>query len=334
MSQGVSNTGILMVGHGSPRAEANQGFIAMVGRVAARLGMEILPTFFSIAKPCIEDNVALLAERGVRHIVIMPYFLYTGQHVSKDIPELLATCRSCHPEVMIEVLATLEGEQVLVDVVAERLMVFSPSSPLPTLGEAIQRRSHEIIDSQLGEMPGCDPSHRAIIRRVIHSTADFSFAGSMRIHPEAVARGVAALAAGKPIICDVRMLAAGITHSKSEVVCAIGAPGVLELARERKITRSAAAMEILAGRLDGAIVAIGNAPTALWKVMEIAASAGARPALVVGLPVGFVGARESKLALMESGLCYISNTGPRGGSPVAAAAVNALALLGKESKDV
>jgi precorrin-8X/cobalt-precorrin-8 methylmutase len=333
MMQAGDNTGILMVGHGSPRAEANSGFIAMVGRVAARLGREIVPTFFSIARPSIEDNVAELAARGVRHIVIMPYFLYTGQHVSKDIPELLERCRREHPEVAIEVLETLEGEQVLVDVVAERLMPFVPASPLPTLGEAIQQRSHEIIDSQLGEMAGCDASHRAIIRRVIHSTADFSFAGSMRIHPQAVARGLEALAAGKPIICDVKMLAAGITHSKSEVVCAIGEPGVVERARERKITRAAAAMEMLAGRMDGAIVAIGNAPTALWKVMEIAAAGGGRPALVVGLPVGFVGARESKLALMESDLCYISNIGPRGGSPVAAAAVNALALLGKESKN-
>ena len=95
---------------------------------------------------------------------------------------------------------------------------------------------------------------------------------------------------------------------------------------------AAAAMDKLAGRLDGAIVAIGNAPTALWRVMEIAAHGGGRPAVVVGLPVGFVGARESKQALIESDLCYISNIGPRGGSPVAAAAVNALAALAKEDK--
>jgi precorrin-8X/cobalt-precorrin-8 methylmutase len=293
----------------------------------------VVPTFFSIARPSIEDNVAMLAGRGVKHIVIMPYFLYTGQHVSKDIPEVLEKCRSRHPQVRIEMLGTLEGEGALVDVVAERLMPFAPSAPLPTEGEAIGRRSHEIIDSQLGEMAGWDASHRAIIRRVIHATADFSFAGSMRIHPQAVERGLGALSAGKPIICDVRMLAAGITHGESEVVCAIGEPGVVEQARARGITRAAAAMEMLAGRLEGAIVAIGNAPTVLWKVLEIAAAGGGRPALVVGLPVGFVGARESKLALVESGLCYISNIGPRGGSPVAAAAVNALTLLWKESRN-
>ncbi len=89
-------------------------------------------------------------------------------------------------------------------------------------------------------------------------------------------------------------------------------------------------MELLAPRIEGAIVAIGNAPTALWKVMELARNGGHRPALVVGLPVGFVGARESKLALWESDLCSITNTSPRGGSSVAAAAVNALATLGEE----
>jgi precorrin-8X/cobalt-precorrin-8 methylmutase len=126
------------------------------------------------------------------------------------------------------------------------------------------------------------------------------------------------------------MLQAGITRSASEVLCAIGDARTIQLAGEKSITRAAAAMEVLKDRIEGAIVAVGNAPTALWKLMELAASGGPRPALVVGLPVGLVGARESKLALIESGLCYITNAGPRGGSPVAAAAVNALALQSKE----
>jgi precorrin-8X/cobalt-precorrin-8 methylmutase len=147
----------------------------------------------------------------------------------------------------------------------------------------------------------------------------------MRIHPEAVAHGRAALAAGRPIVCDVRMLQAGLTKVESEVLCAIDLDETTLLARRRGCTRSAAAMEILAERLEGAIVAIGNAPTALWKVMELAAQGGPRPALVVGLPVGFVGAKESKLALLDSGLCYITNINARGGSPVAVAAEHALA---------
>lgn len=326
--------GVLMVGHGSPRAEANRGFVEVVARVAARLGREVLPTFFSLAKPDIEDQVALLAARGVRRIVLMPYFLYTGQHVSKDIPGLLARCRERFPAVQIDVLATLEAEPALVEVVVERLLPYADSRPLPTQGAAIERLSHEIIERQLGpDAGGADPAARAIIRRVIHATADFSFGRSMRIHPRAVAAGRKALGEGKPIVCDVQMLRAGITRAAAEVLCAIGEPRTAELARRQGCTRAAAAMEVLRDRLDGAIVAIGNAPTALWKVMEIAAAGGPRPALVVGLPVGFVGARESKAALIESGLCYIANTSPRGGSAVAAAAVNALALSAKEKTD-
>ena len=322
---------ILLVGHGSPRQQANDGFIALAERIAARLGLPVLPTFFSLARPNIEDQVARLDSQGVRHIVLMPYFLYAGQHVSKDIPTILDVCRRKYPHVRLELLSTLEGEPAVEDAVVERLVSYAPSEPLPTEGKAIERRSHEIIDRQLGPAGGDQLAERAIVRRVIHATADFSFARSLRIHPEAIRRGCEALAAGRPVICDVRMLQAGITHTGGEVLCAIGEEPVARLARERCCTRAAAAIESLRDRLDGAIVAIGNAPTALWKVMEIARQGGPVPAVVVGLPVGFVGARESKLALMDSGLCYITNISPRGGSSVAAAAVNALALLAREA---
>lgn len=324
MSDTTIKTGILIVGHGSPRAGANEGFIALVGRVAGRLGVPALPTFFSIARPSIDDQVAALVGQGVRRIVLMPYFLYSGQHVRHDIPELLDKCRRDYPGVTIDVLNTLEGEPTLEDVLVDRLMPFVPANPLPTDGAAIEARSMAIIERQLGGAEPADPAERAIVRRVVHATADLSFARSLRIHPKAVAVGRAALAAGAPIICDVKMLAAGLTRTKSEVLCAIGEADVAEAAKKAGCTRAAAAIDKLAPRLAGAIVAIGNAPTALWRVLEIARSGGPRPAVVVGLPVGFVGAAESKAALIASDLVYISNVGPRGGSPVAAAAVNAL----------
>ena len=124
------------------------------------------------------------------------------------------------------------------------------------------------------------------------------------------------------------MLKAGLTHAPVPVICALEEAHACP-AGPQGGTRAAAAMERMADRWEGAIVAVGNAPTALWKVLEIAARGGPRPALVVGLPVGFVGARESKLALLRSDLCHIGNIGVRGGSPAAAAAVNALADLFK-----
>ncbi len=328
----MSRIGILIVGHGSPRAEANQGFIGLVGRIAARLdGAPVLPTFFSIARPNIPDQVAALVAKGVTHILLMPYFLYTGQHVRHDIPELLAQCRQGHPHITIDVLPTLENEPALEDIVVDRLAdLVAADASLPTDGKTIEARSHQIIEGQLGPSLPADASQRAVVRRIVHATADLSFARSIRIHPGAIEAGIAALAAGKPIICDVTMLAAGVTKVRKEVLCAIGDAEVARLAAQKQTTRAAAAMEALSARMDGAIVAIGNAPTALWKVMELAAAGAVRPALIVGLPVGFVGAKESKLALAAGNLCYITNVTARGGSPAAAAAVNAIAMLAKE----
>jgi precorrin-8X/cobalt-precorrin-8 methylmutase len=126
------------------------------------------------------------------------------------------------------------------------------------------------------------------------------------------------------------MVRAGLTKIRNEILCGIDQREVAATARAAGCTRAAAAMEFFVGRLSGAIVVVGNAPTALGKVLDLARSGAARPALVIGLPVGLVGARESKAALLESDLVYITNVGARGGSPVAAAALNALAALGEE----
>jgi precorrin-8X/cobalt-precorrin-8 methylmutase len=332
MSNPIDAIGILIISHGSPRAEANQGFQAMVARVASRLqGAEIAPAFFSITRPDIPDQVLAMAARGVRRVLLMPYFLYSGQHVTVDIPALLEECRRRSPQVTLELLPTLENDPVLEDLLVERLAPYADGTPhLPSDGAAIERRSYEIIDRQLGDWGSDDAGARRIIRRVVHATADLSFARTLRIHPQAIQRGREALAAGKPVLCDVRMLQAGMTKVRGEILCAVDHPEVAALARDRGCTRSAAAMELFAPLMEGAVVAIGNAPTALWKVMELARDGGPCPALVVGLPVGFVGARESKLALWESGLCAITNTSPRGGSSVAAAVLNALAVLNEE----
>ncbi len=325
--------GILIVGHGSPRAEANDGFVTLAGRIGGRLcGTTVLPAFFSIAQPDIPTQLGELRRRGIRRVVLMPYFLFRGQHISKDIPTLLDDCRRQYPDMTIELLPTLENEPALEDIVVDRLTPFAVNGHvLPTEGAAIEGRSFELIDGHLRGMAWRNEREAAVVRRAVHATADVTFARSMRIHPVAVERGVAALTAGKPVICDIEMLKAGITRSAGPVLCAVSDEDVIAAARTEGCTRAAAAMEKLAPRMDGAVVAVGNAPTALWKIMELARNGGPQPAVVVGLPVGLVGARESKLALIESGLCYVTNTTPRGGSPVAAAAVNALALLAKKA---
>jgi sirohydrochlorin cobaltochelatase len=123
LASNPETTGLLIVCHGSPLRAANEGFIAMVGRIAARLGMgNVLPAFFALVRPNLQDQIAELASRGVERIVIMPYFLFQGQHVDIDIPNILAQCHEWFPHVSLELMPTLENDPAVETVVVERLM--------------------------------------------------------------------------------------------------------------------------------------------------------------------------------------------------------------------
>jgi precorrin-8X/cobalt-precorrin-8 methylmutase len=170
------------------------------------------------------------------------------------------------------------------------------------------------------------PLSRAVAERVCHASADLSFAESLVLDEEALRAGRAALAEGAPIYADARMVAAGVTSR--EVVVPLADPRVPALAAETGTTRSAAAMALAVREAPaGAVWVVGNAPTAL---LQLLAEPPAAPALVVGLPVGFVGAAEAKDALVASGLPCVANRGERGGSAVAVAAVNALLYFSED----
>ncbi|MFL6138134.1 MAG: precorrin-8X methylmutase [Frankiaceae bacterium] len=184
----------------------------------------------------------------------------------------------------------------------------------------IEAESYAILRSRAGtgDLP---PLTRAVVERVIHASADLGYRGDMVCDEDALAAGLAALRAGAPVVADVAMVAAGITSRA--VVSRVGDPRAAELARAAGCTRSAAGVRVaLADAGPGAVWVVGCAPTALAELVALAGAA--RPALVVGLPVGFVGAVESKAALRASGLPAVSNVSEKGGSAVAAAAVNAL----------
>ena len=160
---------------------------------------------------------------------------------------------------------------------------------------------------------------RTVAERVIHASADLEYAESLVLDEAALQSGLEALRRNAPIVTDVHMVAAGITARKP--LCYVSDPRARELSEKLGITRSAAGFRLAAEEVGpGAVWVVGNAPTALFELLDLQAD----PALVVGLPVGFVGAAESKEKLLESGLPAISNRGPKGGSAVAAAALNAL----------
>lgn len=203
---------------------------------------------------------------------------------------------------------------------------------LPMLGADIEKRSHEIIDEtlKLQFKNEKDKNEHSIARRMIHATGDLSLISTIKIHPEALENGISALKNGAPIFCDVQMLKAGMTHTPNPVHCSISDSEVIALSKELGITRAWAQMKLWEKDLSDSIVVIGNAPTAIWALLEAHELRGIKPALVIGTPVGFVGASESKEALYQSQLCYITNLGSKGGSPMAASAFNALAILARK----
>lgn len=197
-------------------------------------------------------------------------------------------------------------------------------------GEAIYRQSFATIraEADLSRIPA-DLEKLAV--RVIHACGMVDVVDDLRFSAGAGDAGRQALAHGAPILCDARMVAHGVTRARlpaaNPVLCTLGEPAVPELARQLGNTRSAAALELWRPHLAGSVVAIGNAPTALFHLLEMLDAGAPRPALILGFPVGFVGAAESKamLATESRGVPYVIVEGRRGGSAMAAAAVNALA---------
>ena len=197
---------------------------------------------------------------------------------------------------------------------------------------AIEERSMEIIAPHLAGLNLGD-DEKKIYSRIIHASGDVEYAPIIKIHPQAVSAAKAALLRGANIFTDVEMVRRGIsirtfTKFGGEIFCKVSDVDVREFAKREGITRSMAAMRIFGKRLDGEIVAVGNAPTALFEVLRLVREENIRPAVIIGVPVGFVGAAESKAQLAAQDVIpYITVEGTKGGSSIAVAAVNAILYM-------
>ncbi len=197
-------------------------------------------------------------------------------------------------------------------------------------GAEIYRRSFATIRAE-AQLDGLDPVLERVVVRMIHACGMVDLAADVAASGGFGAAAQAALRDGAPILCDTSMVATGITRSRlpagNEVVCTLSDARVAGLAEEMCTTRTAAALELWRERMDGALAVFGNAPTALFHLLEMIEEGSARPAAVIGVPVGFIGALEAKVALVEhaAALEYVVVHGRRGGSAIAVAAVNALA---------
>ena len=199
--------------------------------------------------------------------------------------------------------------------------------------DKIEDKSFHIIDGLLASS-GLPWQEREVVKRVVHATTDLGYAKELLFYPDAIEAGLNAIRGGKNIVCDVSMVKAGVNEKAlscfgGKVICFINDEYIKTQSSVLKIARAILAMRKSARYMNGAIVSIGNAPTALFELCDMVKNGKAKPALIVGIPVGFVGAADSKKKLRSLGVPYITNSGTKGGSSVAAAITNALLKLAK-----
>lgn len=206
------------------------------------------------------------------------------------------------------------------------------------LGRRIETGSFAVIDDEIGPHD-FDPREYEVVRRVIHATADFEYKHLIRFSPDAIDRGIAALQAGCNILVDVKMISAGLNADRLAAYgchqhCYISDEDVIATAKQHDSTRAIESIRKAhrLGKVDGAVVAVGNAPTALLEISRLYREEGVRPALVIGVPVGFISASESKEEILGTDLPYIISRGRKGGTTIAVSIIHALLLLSTEQR--
>lgn len=203
--------------------------------------------------------------------------------------------------------------------------------PLTVQPQQIEGKSFEMIDEEIGDHPFTPEQYR-VVQRVIHASADFELGKSVLFHPNAIEAGIRAIRSGKKVIADVQMIQSGVNKTRiekygGEVRVYISDPDVMEEAKRLNTTRAIISMRKAIKEADGGIYAIGNAPTALLELIRLVKEGEANPGLVIGMPVGFVSAAESKEELAKLDIPFITNVGRKGGSTVTVAALNAISIL-------
>jgi precorrin-8X/cobalt-precorrin-8 methylmutase len=340
----MAETGVIILAHGSRNESEVNEILKEVSRTVKAwlpLEIEVVGAAMQFNHPDLEEATELLVKQGVKRVVIMPYFLFQGIHPTRDIPSRIEVIKQTNPGLELVLANTLGVDKHLANLVVKRIQEAAPELSLDhsfpvthNAPQTIETRSMGIIEDLLPSLD-CSKEERQVIKRIVHAAGDPQVASLVRLHPNAVSAGIAAIRQGKPIFTDVRMVVVGINHHLAQefgcsIHCAFDEPEVMRQAPEENTTRSAAAVRSLGMRLHGAIVAIGNAPTALLTLLDLIGSRGVQPALVVGTPVGFVQAKESKSELMKQDIPYITIEGTRGGSAAAVATVNALLNLAQK----
>lgn len=343
------NVGLILIGHGSKLPHNRENLEKLAAILRSRGNFKTIEIAFMIRDtPTVNDAVDSIAEKGVSKIVLVPVFLAPGIHTTEDIPELIGL-KEKEPQLKEKGIELLYGEPLGSD---ERIAEILEEKAFKALGQNVKKDS-EILDAYsvkesgkivdksmmlirqaIGEDLAKLPKDKVpIVERVVHTTADPEFAKLIVISDDAVKAGVAAIKAGAKIVTDVKMVKAGINEARlkkfgSKIYTYMNDERVMELAKKENVTRAAAAMRLaVKDGLDGAVILIGNAPTAAFELAEQIKAGKVKPALIVAVPVGFVGAAESKEVVEKLPVPYVITRGRRGGSTIAVAVFNALLTI-------
>lgn len=328
---------ILLIGHGSPKKEANN--VEIIGKLLHQAvhplctGNCVKVAYLQFVEPSLMSAIQECVNDGAKKLIIHPFFLSSGMHATKDIPEIIDEARNRYPEVDFYYSEPLGVHQKFVEIVLDRIYSINGIR-----ASDIEKRSFEIITDE-DDFSSIPSEQLPIIKRVIHATADFEFKNTMVFHPDAISAGINAIRAGKDILTDVEMVRTGINKNLlsawgGKVICNI--QNIQQDDAEHK-TRAERAIEEALKNNNIGIIAIGNAPTALLKVIELFTPPSpplnkGKESLVIGVPVGFVNAIESKMLLSTQKFPFITNCARKGGTPVAVAIVNALLKMAKEKR--
>jgi precorrin-8X/cobalt-precorrin-8 methylmutase len=338
-----SQCDVLLIGHGSSDKNAHDAFLHTAGQIRAKY-RNVHHCFLELDTPNIEQGILQAISLQPHVLIMMPYFLHKGAHIKRDIiNDIDAALDKAHFKDAY-LARHLGVDDKLINLVIERAKdVENRKQTDRSFGTAvtrsmterafdIEKRSFEIIDSEVGQHTYTSLQW-PIVRRVIHATADFDFAGKsgLLFHENAIDSAFSAIRNKCTIVTDVDMVLAAINKKSLsdlglKTACYISDKSVAEEAKKIGKTRSEMAMRHASKEIEGGIVVIGNAPTALLEIITMCKE-GVKPALIIGIPVGFVSAPESKEALAQTKVPFITNIGRKGGSPAASSIINALLLL-------
>jgi len=342
----LDKVGLILIGHGSRLPHNQQNLEKLAEILRQRSKFKIVEIAFMMKNtPTIAESIDTLARRGVSKIVLVPAFLAPGVHTTQEIPELIDV-KTKEPLLKAHGIELVYGEPLGSD---ERIGEILEEKALRALGQEIKHdgeivdaytiaasgkivdKSMKLIREAIGDTLAQVPKNQVpIIERAVHATADPEFAKILVISKDAVDAGIAAIKAGAKIVTDVKMVKAGINEARlkkfgGKISTYMNDERVVKLANAESLTRSAAAMRLaIEDGLDGAIVLIGNAPTAALELTQQIKKGAVKPALIIAVPVGYVGAAESKEVVAKLPVPFIITRGRKGGSTIAVAVFNSL----------